>query len=208
MWSECPSAGRGGATRRIECPLPLTAPDLRRTPAAAVEQVRALATEQTDEQIADTLNGQCLRTGTGLPFSRRAHPHAPRSVRHQQLRRAPDRGALADRTADGPAARRASGHRQALRAPRRAARRCAPTTRARYSSNHRPDRCPPPIRGNGYATGSSTQSLYLKYRKKRRSMKPETCRSKSPTEPIDSATPDSRQRAPKASDVYWQPWSE
>ena len=62
---------RGGATRRIECPLPLTAPDLRRTPAAAVEQVRALATEQTDEQIADTLNGQCLRTGTGLPFSRR-----------------------------------------------------------------------------------------------------------------------------------------
>ena len=62
---------RGGATHRIECPLPLTAPDLRRTPAAVVEQVRALATEQTDAQIADTLNRQCLRTGTGLPFSRR-----------------------------------------------------------------------------------------------------------------------------------------
>ncbi len=62
---------RGGATRRIECPLPLTAPDLRRTPAAVVEQVRALATEQTDAQIADTLNRQRLRTGTGLPFSRR-----------------------------------------------------------------------------------------------------------------------------------------
>ena len=62
---------RGGATRRIECPLPLTAPDLRRTPAAVVEQVRALATEQTDAQIADTLNRQCLRTGTGLLFSRR-----------------------------------------------------------------------------------------------------------------------------------------
>ena len=61
---------RGGATRRI-CPLPLTAPDLRRTPAAVVEQVRALATEQTDAQIADTLNRQCLRTGTGLLFSRR-----------------------------------------------------------------------------------------------------------------------------------------
>ena len=30
----------------------------------------------------------------------------------------------------------------------------------------------------------------------------------SPTEPIDSATPHSRQRPPKASDVYWQPWSE
>ena len=62
---------RGGATRRIECPLPLTAPDLRRTPAAVVEQIRALATEQTDAQIADTLNRQCLRTGTGLLFSRR-----------------------------------------------------------------------------------------------------------------------------------------
>ena len=61
---------RGGATRRIECPLPLAAPDLRRTPAAVVEQVRALATEQTDAQIADTLNGRWLRTGTGLPFSR------------------------------------------------------------------------------------------------------------------------------------------
>ncbi len=30
----------------------------------------------------------------------------------------------------------------------------------------------------------------------------------SPTEPIDSAMPRSRQRAPKASDVYWRPWSE
>ena len=61
---------RGGATRQIECPLPLGAPDLRRTPAAVVEQVRTLATEQTDAQIAGTLNGWWLRTGTGLPFSR------------------------------------------------------------------------------------------------------------------------------------------
>ena len=61
---------RGGATRQIECPLPLGAPDLRRTPAAVVEQVRALATEQTDAQIAGTLNGRWLRTGAGLPFSR------------------------------------------------------------------------------------------------------------------------------------------
>ena len=61
---------RGGATRQLECPLPLAAPDLRRTPAAVVEQVRALATEQTDAQIAETLNRRWLRTGTGLPFSR------------------------------------------------------------------------------------------------------------------------------------------
>ena len=60
---------RGGATRKVECPLPLTVPDLRRTPAALVEQVRVLATEQTDGQIAETLNGRWLRTGCGLPFT-------------------------------------------------------------------------------------------------------------------------------------------
>jgi hypothetical protein len=30
----------------------------------------------------------------------------------------------------------------------------------------------------------------------------------SPTEPIDGRTPASRQRIPKASEVYWVPWSE
>ena len=60
---------RGGATRKVECPLPFTAPDLRRTPAALVEQVRVLATEQTDGQIAETLNARWLRTGCGLPFT-------------------------------------------------------------------------------------------------------------------------------------------
>ena len=60
---------RGGATREIECPLPLGAPDLRRTPAALVEQVRVLATEQTDGQIAETLDRRWLRTGCGLPFT-------------------------------------------------------------------------------------------------------------------------------------------
>ena len=70
---------RGGATRAVECPLPLGAPDLRRTPAAVVEQVRALATEQTDAQIAETLNGRWLRTGTGLPFTRlRVHQRKDR----------------------------------------------------------------------------------------------------------------------------------
>ncbi len=39
---------KGGATMQIERPLPLSAPDLRRTPAAIVELVRSLATEQTD----------------------------------------------------------------------------------------------------------------------------------------------------------------
>ena len=61
---------KGGATTQMERPLPLRAPDLRRTPAAIVELVRSLATEQTDAQIAHTLNARWLRTGTGMPFSR------------------------------------------------------------------------------------------------------------------------------------------
>lgn len=37
---------------------------------------------------------------------------------------------------------------------------CALTTEARYSWNRRPERYPSPIRGDGYATGGNTQSLY------------------------------------------------
>lgn len=61
---------KGGATTALECPRPLSAPDLRRTPATIVEMIRALATEQTDHQIATTLNGRWLRTGTGQSFHR------------------------------------------------------------------------------------------------------------------------------------------
>ena len=61
---------KGGATTTLECPRPLGAADLRRTPPATVEMIRALATEQTDRQIATTLNGRWLRTGTGQPFHR------------------------------------------------------------------------------------------------------------------------------------------
>lgn len=61
---------KGGATTSLERPLPQGAPDLRRTPAAIVEQIRALATEQTDETIARTLNARSLRSGTGQCFSR------------------------------------------------------------------------------------------------------------------------------------------
>lgn len=61
---------KGGATTSLERPRPLGAPDLRRTPAAIVEDIRALATAQTDRQIAATLNGRWLRTSTGQPFTR------------------------------------------------------------------------------------------------------------------------------------------
>jgi hypothetical protein len=61
---------KGGATSTLEPPRPLGAPDLRRTPAAIIEQIRALATAQTDRQIAATLIGRGLRSGTGRPFTR------------------------------------------------------------------------------------------------------------------------------------------
>lgn len=66
---------KGGATSSFEEPLPLCAPDLRRTPAAIVELVRSLATERTDHQIADTLNARFLRTGTGKAFRRLSVRH-------------------------------------------------------------------------------------------------------------------------------------
>lgn len=61
---------KGGATTSLDRPLPLSAPDLRRTPATIVEQVRVLAAEKTDHQIAEALNARCLRSGTGQPFAR------------------------------------------------------------------------------------------------------------------------------------------
>jgi hypothetical protein len=61
---------KAGATTSIERPLPLSAPDLVRTPADIVELVRALATEQTDAQTARTLNARCLRTGRKHSFTR------------------------------------------------------------------------------------------------------------------------------------------
>jgi len=60
---------RGGATRVIERPRPLSAPDLRRTPPEIVEEIRALATAQTDGQMAQTLNQRSRRTGTGQAFT-------------------------------------------------------------------------------------------------------------------------------------------
>jgi DNA invertase Pin-like site-specific DNA recombinase len=60
---------RGGATTQLEQPLPLSAPDLRRTPADIVALVRSLASEQTDIGIAKTLNSRSLSSGTGIKFS-------------------------------------------------------------------------------------------------------------------------------------------
>lgn len=61
---------KGGATTELERDPPLSAADLRRTPPAIIEHVRALATEQTDRHIAQALNARWLRSGTGKPFTR------------------------------------------------------------------------------------------------------------------------------------------
>src|SRR4029077_14170712 len=61
---------KAGATTSMERPLPLSAPDLVRTPADIVELVRVLGTEQTDAQIAQTLNARSLRTGRKHSFTR------------------------------------------------------------------------------------------------------------------------------------------
>lgn len=60
---------KGGARTEMERPLPQSVADLRRTPAGIVETVRALATEQTDAQIARSLQSRCLRSGTGKPLT-------------------------------------------------------------------------------------------------------------------------------------------
>jgi excisionase family DNA binding protein len=60
---------KGGATTSLERPLPRSAPELFRTPASIVEQVRALATEETDAQIAQRLNARGLRSGRGNLFT-------------------------------------------------------------------------------------------------------------------------------------------
>jgi DNA invertase Pin-like site-specific DNA recombinase len=61
---------KGGATASIDEPLPVRLPDQVRTPAAIVEHVRALATGQTDAQIAHSLNARCLRSGRNHSFTR------------------------------------------------------------------------------------------------------------------------------------------
>lgn len=66
---------KAGATTTIEKPLPLAAPDLRRTPAAIVELVRSLAVSQTDIQVAHTLNKRSLRSGIGQPFTNKSVRH-------------------------------------------------------------------------------------------------------------------------------------
>jgi DNA invertase Pin-like site-specific DNA recombinase len=60
---------KGGATTSLELPRPRSNFELVRTPAAVIEEIRALATAQTDDQIACTLNSRGYRSGTGKSFT-------------------------------------------------------------------------------------------------------------------------------------------
>ena len=76
---------KGGATTTLERPVPPAAGDRFRTPADIVEQVRALATEQTDKEIARTLNGRWLRSGRDNKFTRLTIKGIRRAYRIESL---------------------------------------------------------------------------------------------------------------------------
>jgi len=60
---------KGGAVRTLTLPLPRSAPDLRRTEPAVLKRVDQLLDHHTEEEVAEQLNAEGLRTGTGLPFT-------------------------------------------------------------------------------------------------------------------------------------------
>jgi DNA invertase Pin-like site-specific DNA recombinase len=60
---------KGGATTSLELPRPRSSFELVRTPETVIEEIRTLATKQTDDQIACILNSRGYRTGTGKSFT-------------------------------------------------------------------------------------------------------------------------------------------
>ena len=60
---------KGGATSELRLPTPLTAWKARQTPQAVLDRIAGLAEQHTDEQIAEILNREELRSGTGLTFT-------------------------------------------------------------------------------------------------------------------------------------------
>jgi len=76
---------RGGATRTLTLPLPLSAADLRRTAPDVVRSLDQLLDHHTEEEAVEIFNAEGIRTGTGLPFNlnrvshiRRCHGLKPR----------------------------------------------------------------------------------------------------------------------------------
>jgi DNA invertase Pin-like site-specific DNA recombinase len=60
---------RGGATHTLRLPLPLSAPELRKTHSTVVAEIDRLIDEHTDTEIADILNARGLRPGVADRFS-------------------------------------------------------------------------------------------------------------------------------------------
>ena len=59
----------GGATHTLRLPLPLAAPELRKTQPAVVAEIDRLLENHTDVEIADALNARGLRPGVADRFS-------------------------------------------------------------------------------------------------------------------------------------------
>jgi hypothetical protein len=57
------------ASTTVAIPRPPRSCDTRRTPVAVVERIRVLASDHTDERIADQLNREGSKTGTGGTFT-------------------------------------------------------------------------------------------------------------------------------------------
>jgi DNA invertase Pin-like site-specific DNA recombinase len=60
---------RSGATHTLRLPLPLSAPELRKTPSTVVAEIDRLIDEHTDMEIAEILNARGLRPGVADRFS-------------------------------------------------------------------------------------------------------------------------------------------
>jgi hypothetical protein len=62
---------RGGVTQTLTLPRPLTAWELKMTPAEVVREIDRLMDGHTDKEIVGILNGRGTRSGEGKTFSRR-----------------------------------------------------------------------------------------------------------------------------------------
>jgi len=69
---------RGGATRSLQLPLLLSAPDARRTPSQIVEEIDRLLDHHTEAAVARELNSLGFTTGTGERFD----AHLVRYIRY------------------------------------------------------------------------------------------------------------------------------
>jgi DNA invertase Pin-like site-specific DNA recombinase/predicted nucleic acid-binding Zn ribbon protein len=72
---------RGGAVRTLRLPLPIPAPELRRTAAAVVAELDRLLDEHTDAQAAEILNARGVHPGVAARFTAAIVVHLRRKYR-------------------------------------------------------------------------------------------------------------------------------